>query len=73
MLVDTVKEEIEASLNFKYSPQQLSELRNNAKYQQFLLDEYQQKNEKSRLACVAMAEYRELRKHAIEIEGVGRA
>ena len=74
LLVDTVKEEIEASLNFKYSPQQVSELKNNAKYQQFLLDEFiNRRMKKSRLACIAMAEYRELRNLAIEIEGVEKS
>ena len=74
LLVDTVKEEIEASLNFKYSSQQLSELKNNVKYQQFLVDEFKNRRmKKSRLACIAMAEYRELRKRAIEIEGIEKS
>ncbi len=74
LLVDTVREEIEASLNFKYSPQQLTELKRNAKYQQFLLDEFiNRRMKKSRLACIAMAEYREVRKYAIEIEGAEKS
>jgi len=74
LLVDTVREEIEASLNFKYSPQQVVELKKNAKYQQFLLDEFvNRRMKRSRLACIAMAEYRELRRYAIEIEGVEKS
>ncbi|RLI82538.1 hypothetical protein DRP07_05015 [Archaeoglobales archaeon] len=74
LLVDTVKEEIEASLNHKYSPQQIAELKKEARYQHFLLDEFvNRRMKKSRLACIAMKEYRELRKYAIEIEGVERS
>jgi hypothetical protein len=74
LLIDTVKKEIEASLNFKYSPQQVVEFKKNTKYQQFLLDEFvNRRMKRSRLACIAMAEYRELRKHAIEIEGIEKS
>lgn len=74
LLVDTIKEEIEASLNYKYSPQQLAELKKDVKYQQFLLDEFiNRRMKKSRLACIAMAEYRELRRYAIEVEGVEKS
>jgi len=71
LLVDTVREEIEASLNFKYSPTQINEIKRDARYQQFLLDEFvNRRMKKSRLACIALAEYRELRKLAVEIEGL---
>jgi len=74
LLVDTVREEIEASLNFKYSPEQISEIKRGARYQQFLLDELvNRRMKKSRLACIALAEYRELRRYAVEIEGVERS
>jgi hypothetical protein len=73
LLVETVKEEIEASLNYKYSPQQLAELKKSV-YQRFLLDEFiNRRMKKSRLACIAMIEYRELRKNAIEIEGIEKS
>ena len=71
LLVDTVREEIEASLNFKYSPAQINEIKRDARYQQFLLDELvNRRMKKSRLACIALAEYRELRRYAAEIEGL---
>ncbi|WP_456368923.1 PIN domain-containing protein, partial [Geoglobus sp.] len=72
MLVETTREEIESSLNFKYTQPTISELKRLAKYQPFLLDEFiNRRMKKSRLAAyIAMKEYRELRKHAIEIEGV---
>lgn len=74
LLIDTVKEEIEASLNFKYSPAQINEIKKNARYQQFLLNELiNRRMKKSRLACIALAEYKELRKYAVEIEGVERS
>ena len=74
LLVDTVREGIEASLNFKYTPSQLSEIKRDARYQQFLLDELiNRRMKKSRLACIALAEYRELRRYAVEIEGVERS
>ncbi|MBO8180961.1 MAG: hypothetical protein H0Z19_10905 [Archaeoglobus sp.] len=74
LLVDTVREEIEASLNFKYTPAQISEIKRGARYQQFLLDELvNRRMKKSRLACIALAEYRELRRYAVEIEGVERS
>lgn len=71
LLVDTVREEIEASLNSKYSPNQINEIKRGVRYQQFLLDEFiNRRMKKSRLACIALAEYRELRRYAVEIEGV---
>ncbi len=74
LLVDTVREEIEASLNFKYSPAQINEIKRDARYQQFLLDELvNRRMKKSRLACIALAEYRELRRYAVGIEGVERS
>lgn len=71
LLVNTVRDEIESSLNFKYSPAQINEIRRDARYQQFLLDELvNRRMKKSRLACMALTEYRELRRYAVEIEGL---
>ncbi|WP_290597365.1 MULTISPECIES: PIN domain-containing protein [unclassified Archaeoglobus] len=71
LLVNVVRDEIEASLNFKYSPSQIAELKKDAKYQSFLLDEFiNRRMKRSRLACIALTEYRELRRYAVEIEGV---
>lgn len=72
LLVETTREEIEASLNMKYTPALISEMKRMAKYQNFLLDEFlNRRMKKSRLAAyIAMKEYREIRKLAIEIEGV---
>lgn len=67
LLVETTREEIEASLNFKYSPHIISDLKKLTKYQLFLLDEFiNRRMKKSRLAAyVSMKEYRVLRKPAI--------
>ncbi len=75
MLVETTREEIESSLNFKYTSPIISELKRLARYQPFLLDEFiNRRMKKSRLAAyIAMKEYRELRRHAIEIEGMERS
>ncbi len=71
LLVNTVRDEIESSLNFKYSPAQINEIKRDARYQQFLLDELvNRRMKKSRLACMALTEYRELRRYAVEIEGL---
>ncbi len=71
LLVDTVRDEIEAELNFKYSQQQVAEMKRGVRYQPFLLDEFVNRRAKrSRLACIALMEYRELRKYAVEIEGI---
>lgn len=75
MLVETTREEIEASLNFKYTSSIISDLKRLARYQPFLLDEFlNRRMKKSRLAAyVAMKEYRELRKLAVEVEGVEKS
>jgi hypothetical protein len=39
LLIETVKDEIESSLNYKYSPQQIADLKRFTKYQKMLLDE----------------------------------
>ncbi len=71
LLVDTVRDEIEAALNFKYSPQQIAEMKRGVRYQPFLLDEFvNRRMKRSRLAYIALSEYRELRKYAVEIEGI---
>jgi len=72
VLVDTVKAEIEAALNFKYNPHQVSEIKNLVKFQEFLLDEWVNKRmKKSRKAAyIALREYRNVRDLAVEIEGV---
>jgi len=60
-----------ATLNFKYSPAQIGEIKREVRYQQFLLDELiNRRMKKSRVAYIALAEYRVLRKYAVEIEGV---
>ncbi len=75
LLVDTVKEEIEAALNFKYSPHQISELKSLVKYQEFLLDEWVNKRMKRsrKAAYIALREYRKVSDLAVEIEGVEKS
>ena len=67
LLLETTREEIEASLNFKYAPPVISDFKRFARYQPFLLDEFiNRRMKKSRLAAyIAMKEYRVLRKPAI--------
>ena len=75
LLVDTVKEEIEAALNFKYSPHQISELKRLVRYQEFLLDEWVNRRMKKsrRAAYIALREYRNVRDLAVEVEGVEKS
>ena len=75
LLVETTREETEAFLNFKYSPHIISDLKKLTKYQPFLLDEFiNRRMKKSRLAAyIALKEYRNLRKLAIEVEGIERS
>ncbi|RUM33147.1 MAG: hypothetical protein DSY33_05370 [Archaeoglobus sp.] len=75
LLVDTVKKEIEAALNYKYNPHQISELKNLVKYQKFLLDEWVNKRmKKSRKAAyIALREYRKVRDLAVEIESIEKS
>jgi len=72
VFVDTVKEEIEACLNFKYDPYQISELKNLIKYQNYLLDEWvNRRMKKSRKAAyIALEEYKKVKELALIIEGV---
>jgi len=72
LLVETVKEEIEASLNFKYSPSQIAEMKSLAKYQPFLLDEFVNRRMKKsrRAAYIALDEYQRLKANALEIDAV---
>lgn len=75
LLVDTVKEEIEAALNYKYHPHQISELRSLVKYQEFLLDEWVNRRMKRsrKAAYIALREYRKVKDLAVEIEGVEKS
>ncbi|MFW6194767.1 MAG: hypothetical protein ACOC5L_04535 [Halobacteriota archaeon] len=71
LLVDTVKEEVEGALNYKYSPNQISELKKVVKYQNFLLDEWVNKRMKrSRKARIALRECKRVRDKALEVEGL---
>lgn len=74
VLIDTVKQEIESSLNFKYTPAQITELKKLVRYQSFLLDEWvNRRMKKSRKAYIAMREYREIRGRATEVEGIEKS
>jgi len=72
VLIDTVKEEIEACLNFKYNSYQISGLKTLIKYQNDLLDELINKRMKrSRLAAyIALQEYKKVKELAFKIEGI---
>ncbi|RLI70971.1 hypothetical protein DRP05_02745 [Archaeoglobales archaeon] len=73
VLVDAVKGEIEANLNFKFSPHQIHELKNLVRYQSFLLDEWVNKRMKRsrRAAYIALRELKRVKDAAISIEGAG--
>ncbi len=72
ILVETVKDEIEASLNFKYSPSQILEIKSLARYQNFLLDEFvNRRMKRSRIAAyIALSEYQKLRLSALEVDAI---
>ena len=75
LFVETVREEIEASLNFKYSPVQIAEMKRSVRFQPFLLDEFvNRRMKKSRIAAyIALREYRTLKAQAVEVEGVEKS
>jgi hypothetical protein len=69
VLLDITKEEIESSLNIKYSSQQINALKQDAPYQKQLLDELvNQKTRRARLAAyLALRQYQMVRDRALRI------
>lgn len=74
MLVETVRDEIEAMLNLKYQQDFLASLKKRTKYQSFLLGELiNRRMKRSRLALLALAEYRALKTYGIEVDAIEKA
>jgi hypothetical protein len=73
LLVETVKNEIESSLNFKYSPQQIVDLKRSARFQKKLLDELlNARTKRARLAAhLALPPFRAIRDRATLVPAVG--
>ncbi|MFN3383368.1 MAG: hypothetical protein ACK401_00550 [Archaeoglobaceae archaeon] len=73
LLLEIVRNEIESVLNFKYKENEINLIKKKAKYQNFLLDEFSNRRMKrSRIAVLALNEYRILRSYGLEIDAVGR-
>jgi hypothetical protein len=68
-LLDITRQEIENSLNIKYSPQQISLIKRNARYQKQMLDEMvNQRTHRARLAAyLALRQYLMVRDRGLEI------
>jgi len=73
LLVETVKNEIESSLNFKYSSQQIADLKRSARFQKQLLDELiNARTKRARLAAhLALPPFRAIRDRATLVPAVG--
>lgn len=74
LLIDTVKKELEASLNYKYD-KRLQQIKNHIRHQSSLLDELVNKRiKKSRIAAyVGLREYKEVKKIALEVKGIEKS
>jgi|Deesub1362A_J573_1020465.scaffolds.fasta_scaffold00653_22 hypothetical protein len=72
ILVDTVIKEIKASLNYKYSPRQITEMKRMIPHQKNLFNEFvNRKVKKSRyVAYLAMREYKSIMAHALELKSI---
>lgn len=73
LLVETVKNEIESSLNYKYSPQQIADLKRSARFQKQLLDELvNARTKRARQAAhLALPPFRAIRDRATLVPAVG--
>ncbi|MEM0203813.1 MAG: PIN domain-containing protein [Archaeoglobaceae archaeon] len=73
LLIEIVRNEIESVLNFKYQEKDIVSMKKKARYQNFLLDEFvNRRMKRSRLAFLALTEYRFLRSYGLEIGAVGK-
>lgn len=71
LLLEIVRDEIESALNFKYHEKDIALMKKIAKYQSFLLEEFvNRRMKRSRIALLALAEYRFLRSYGLEISAV---
>ena len=72
LLVETVQDEIESSINYKYSPQQITDLKRSALYQKQLLDELvNARTKRARNAAhLALPPFRAIRDRATMVPAV---
>jgi len=72
VLVSSVQDEIEASLNYKYSDVQIAEMKRGALYQKHLVDVLRNRRMKSsrKAAYLALRKYRRLRDRCPQIDSV---
>jgi hypothetical protein len=72
LLVETVQNEIESSLNYKYSPQQITDLKRSARFQKQLLDELvNARTKRARQAAhLALPQFRSIRDRATIVPAV---
>lgn len=72
LLVNTVRDEVESALNYKYNNHQINELKKLANFHGHLFDELSNKRVKRsrRAAYLAMQDYRLIRDEAIKLEPV---
>jgi len=73
LLIETVHDEIESSLNYKYLPQQITDLKRSARFQKQLLDELINARTKRarRAAHLALPPFRAIRDRATLVPAVG--
>lgn len=73
LLIETVRNEIESSLNFKYSPQQIVDLKRSAQFQKLLLDELiNARTKRARLAAhLALPPFVAIRDRATLVPAIG--
>ena len=70
VLVGAIRDEIEASLNHKYTPEQIVAMKRTLPYNRLLIEELMNRRmkESRKAACLAKIEYQWLRRGGIEIE-----
>ncbi len=75
ILVDTIRNEIESSLNHKYKPEEITVMKSTTQYNRQLIDELvNRRTKKSRKAAyLAKTEYQFVRQHATEIESCDKS
>jgi len=75
LLVDTVRDEIEAQLNHKYSRTEISTMKVRAQFQKHLLDELSNRRKKRsrKAAYLAMRNFISIRDRAIPVKGIEKS
>ena len=75
LLVDTVRDEIEAQLNHKYTGTEISKMKTHAQYQKQLFNELSNRRKKRsrKAAYLAMQNYLSIRDRAVTINGIEKS